>query len=235
MISQPARALKGMTETDAALLCQPGRAGRRALPARRLRHRRHAAGAGLPPALHRCSRCSWRRPPFAARRAARARWHLFAVGAIDLVTKPLARALACCAATLRGRGLRAGARSRRSLNIPTSLLIALALAVAAHFFTAPWLVAVPPARPRASTCRSAWPACCSAPTRWRSGARPCRSCIGLLAMENGAFFAGIAVAPDAAAHRRGRARLRRAGLAFIVGVLTRRIARADRRRPRSAR
>jgi hydrogenase-4 component E len=122
-----------------------------------------------------------------------ASWHLAAVGLVNLISKPIVMPW------LLRRTLSAEIYTRREidqvLNIPTSLLIALALSVLAYFLTLPLLAAVSP------TFRSA-----NVPFGFaglflgaytlavRREAVP--MLIGILAMENGAFFAGIALARD---------------------------------------
>jgi hydrogenase-4 component E len=67
-------------------------------------------------------------------------WHLIAVGAINLITKPV-----LIPWVLR-KMVREEVYTRREINqiisIPTSLMIALILAVAAYFISVPWLGAV---------------------------------------------------------------------------------------------
>jgi hydrogenase-4 component E len=98
-------------------------------------------------------------------------WHLVAVGVVNIGAK------AVVIPWILGRTISAEVYTRReidqALNIPTSLLIALALAIFAYFLTRPVLNEVAP--------------------EFRSDNVPL---IGILAMENGAFFAGIALSRD---------------------------------------
>jgi hydrogenase-4 component E len=120
-------------------------------------------------------------------------WHLAAVGAVNLISKPIV------IPWILRRTLSAEVYARREIdqvvNIPTSLLIALGLTVFAYFLTLPVLSAV------ASQFRSA-----NVPIGFaglllgaytlavRREAVP--MLVGILAMENGAFFAGIALSRD---------------------------------------
>jgi hydrogenase-4 component E len=146
-------------------------------------------------------------------------WHLCALGVINLITKAwmvpyvLRRAVPDEVYTRR--------EITQAVNIPTSLLIALALAVGAHFFTLPWLDAVgagPAARVNlpiglAGLLLGAYTLTA------RREAVP--QIIGLLAMENGAFFAGIGVAPSLPLIPEVALAFDVLVLVFIVGVLTR--------------
>lgn len=120
-------------------------------------------------------------------------WHLAGVGAVNLVSKPI------IVPWILRRTLSSEVYTRREidqvLNIPISLTIALLLAILAYFLTVPILESV------AAPYRSA-----NVPIGFaglllgaytlavRREAVP--MLIGILAMENGAFFAGIALSRE---------------------------------------
>lgn len=117
-------------------------------------------------------------------------WHLAIVGAINLVTKPV------LIPWLLRRMVPPEAFRRReiqqALNIPSSLLLALALTVAAVFFALPLLAAMPRNVAGVNLPVGMAGVFLGAYTlSVRNEAVP--QLLGLLAMENGAFFAGVAL------------------------------------------
>jgi hydrogenase-4 component E len=144
-------------------------------------------------------------------------WHVFAVGVIDLVTKPI------LVPWLLRRILPDEVYSRREitqvLNIPTSLLASLALTIAAFFLARPLVQAgdgqagINLAIGLAVLLVGGYTACV------RREAGPLL--LGLLAMENAAFFAGIAIAPDLPLFAELAIAFDVLVLVFIVAVLTR--------------
>lgn len=119
--------------------------------------------------------------------------HLVAVGVVNLITKPI------IIPWILRRTLSEEVYARREidqvLNIPTSLLIALGLAVFAYFVTLPILDAVGPEFRGANVPIGFAGMLLGAYTlAVRREAVP--MLIGVLAMENGAFFAGIALSRD---------------------------------------
>ncbi len=120
-------------------------------------------------------------------------WHLAGVGLVNLVSKPV------IIPWILRRALSSEVYTRREidqvLNIPTSLTIALALAVFAYFLTIPLLDALSPAYRSANVPIGFAGMLLGAYTlAVRREAVP--MLIGILAMENGAFFAGIALARE---------------------------------------
>jgi hydrogenase-4 component E len=119
-------------------------------------------------------------------------WHLFALGVVDVATKPI------LIPWLLRRILPQEVYSRREivqvLNIPTSLLLGLALTIAAFFLARPLLqvgdgqVGLNLPIGLAVLLLGGYTA------GVRREALPLL--LGLLAMENAAFFAGIAIAPE---------------------------------------
>jgi len=118
-------------------------------------------------------------------------WHLVAVGVVNLVSKPIV------IPWILRRTVPGEIYGRReidqALNIPTSLLIALALAVLGYVLTLPMLEAVGPVFGGANVPIGFAALFLGAYTlAVRREAVP--MLLGVLAMENGAFFAGIALA-----------------------------------------
>jgi hydrogenase-4 component E len=119
--------------------------------------------------------------------------HLAAVGVVNLVSKPVVMPL------LLRRTVPAEIGTRREidqvLNIPASLLIALALSVLAYFLTLPLLDAVPPAY-RSTNVPIGFAGLFLGAYTLATRREAVPMLIGVLAMENGAFFTGIALARD---------------------------------------
>lgn len=107
------------------------------------------------------------------------------------------------------------------LSIPTSLFLSLILTLAAYFFTLPWLQATS----ADAVIRVNLPLGLAAlllgayTISVRREAVP--QLLGLLAMENGAFFAGIAIAPDLPLIAELALAFDLLVLTLVVGVLTR--------------
>lgn len=145
-------------------------------------------------------------------------WHLTAVGLVDVATKAIAIPL------LLGRALPDEVYTRREvtqvLNIPTALLIALALAVAAYLFARPLL-----AVGRSAATEVNLPIGLAGLLIGGLTATVRREAVplflGLLAMENSSFFAGIAVAPEMPLIAELAIAFDVLILVFMVSVLTR--------------
>ena len=145
-------------------------------------------------------------------------WHLGVIGVVDIGTK------AIVIPWVLRRALRGEVFTRREvtqvLNIPTALLIAMVLAIAAYFVAKPLL---------AVGCELA--AGVNLPiglaglliggltAALRREAVPLF--LGLLAMENSAFFAGIGIAPEMPLIAEVAIAFDVLILVFVVGVLTR--------------
>ena len=108
----------------------------------------------------------------------------------------------------------------QAVSIPTSLIIALILTVVAYFFSLPWLNAAS----AQGSVRINLPIGLAGlllgayTLTTRREAVP--QLLGLLAMENGAFFAGIAIAPDLPLIAELSLAFDILMLTFVVGVLT---------------
>ncbi len=120
-------------------------------------------------------------------------WHLAEVGVVNLISKPIV------VPWILRRTLSSEVYTRREidqvLNIPTSLTIALLLAILAYFLAVPILGAVaPPFRSANVPIGLAGLLLGAYTLAVRREAVP--MLIGILAMENGAFFAGIALSRE---------------------------------------
>ncbi len=149
-------------------------------------------------------------------------WHLFVVGVLTVFTKTLV------IPWLLGRMLHEELHTRREIdqqiNIPTSLLIGLALVVLAYVLTAPLLPVGAGEAARTNLPIGLASVLLGAYTlAIRREAMP--SLFGLLGMESGALFAGIAIAPDMPLIAELVGAFDVLVLAFIVGVFTRAIHR----------
>jgi hydrogenase-4 component E len=149
--------------------------------------------------------------------------HLWALGAITIAAKVIA------IPWVLKRTLPGDLYERReidqALNIPSSLLLALLLAIAAEFLVAP-LVAAASAD---AVVRVNLPIGLAGiligaySLIARREALP--QLIGILAMENGAFFAGVAIAPDLPLIAELAVAIDVVLIAVVIGVLTRDIHR----------
>jgi len=145
-------------------------------------------------------------------------WHVFAVGIINAISKPF------LIPWLLRRTVRDEVYSRREIdqlvNIPTSLLIALALAIAGFFLAQPLLHAadgrfVAVNLPIGLACLLLGGYTASV----RREAVPLL--LGLLAMEDSAFFAGVAIVPELPLIAELAIAFDVLMLSLIVGLLTR--------------
>ena len=108
------------------------------------------------------------------------------------------------------------------INIPSSLLLALLLAIAAEFLVAPLVAASPDPVVHANLPIGLAGLLIGAYSLIaRQEAIP--QLIGILAMENGAFFAGIAIAPDLPLIAELAIAIDVVLIVVVVGVLTRNI------------
>lgn len=144
-------------------------------------------------------------------------WHLTVIGVVDIVTK------AIIIPWLLRRALRDEVYTRReitqALNIPTSLLIALALTVVAYLLSTPLL-----AISDVLTIGLNLPIGLAGLLIGALTAAVRREAVplflGLLAMENSAFFAGIGIAPEMPLIAEVSIAFDVVILVFIVSVLT---------------
>ena len=145
-------------------------------------------------------------------------WHLTVVGAVDVITK------AVLIPWMFRRALHDEVQTRREitqvLNIPTALLLALALAIVASFLGARLLAVAGDEAIRVNL-----PIGLAGLLIGGLAATVRREAVplflGLLAMENSAFFAGIAVAPELPLIAEVSIAFDVLILVFVVNVLTR--------------
>jgi len=149
-------------------------------------------------------------------------WHLAAVGVVNLIAKPIV------IPWILRRTLHEEIYSRREIdqavNIPTSLLAALALVILSYFLALPILEALEaPSRLGNVPIGFAGLVLGAFTLAVRREAVPLL--IGVLAMENGAFLAGIAMARELPFIVELAIASDGLILVFVVGVLTRMIHR----------
>ncbi len=149
-------------------------------------------------------------------------WHLAGVGAVNLVSKPI------IIPWILRRTLSSEVYTRREidqvLNIPISLTIALLLAILAYLLTVPILDAVAAPYRSANVPIGLAGLLLGAYTlAVRREAVP--MLIGILAMENGAFFAGIALSRELPLIVELAVASDGLVLVFVTGVLVRTIQR----------
>ncbi len=146
-------------------------------------------------------------------------WHLYAVGILDLVTK------AVLIPWMLRRALHDEIYMRREItqvfNIPTALLVALALAIAAFFLARPMLLEVAHDAPVDLNLPIGLAGLFLGGLTAVGRREAVPLLLGLLAMENSAFFAGIALAPDMPLIAEVSVAFDVLVLVFVVGVLTR--------------
>jgi hydrogenase-4 membrane subunit HyfE len=145
-------------------------------------------------------------------------WHLYGVALVNVIAKPV------LIPWLLRRTVHEEVYTCREidqvLNIPTSLLIALALAILAYFLTIPVQRAVePPFRGANVPIGFAGLLLGAYTLAVRREALPLL--LGLLAMENGAFFAGIAISRELPLLVELAIATDGLIIVFIMGVLTR--------------
>ena len=146
-------------------------------------------------------------------------WDLLAVGILNFITKLI------LIPWLLRRTVREEVYARREIvqvfNIPTSLLIALALTIMAYFVSAPMLSAVNTAGYAKVNLPIGLAALLLGVYTLAVRREAVPQLIGLLAMENGAFFAGIAIVPGLSIITELAFAFDALMLAFVMAVLTR--------------
>jgi len=144
-------------------------------------------------------------------------WHLVVIGVVDMVTK------AIVIPWLLRRALRDEVYTRReitqALNIPTSLLAALGLTVVAYILSTP-LLAVGDGLTLGLNLPIGLAGLLIGGLTAAVRREAVPLLLGLLAMENSAFFAGIGVAPEMPVIAEVSIAFDVVILVFIVGVLT---------------
>jgi hydrogenase-4 component E len=147
-------------------------------------------------------------------------WHLLTVAAINLVNKPI------LIPWLLRRTVREEIYTRREisqvLNIPISLLVALGLAVGAYFLCEP-LLKVPAAGPTGVNLPIGLAALLLGAYTLTVRREAVPQLLGLLSMENGAFFTSLAIAPELHLFVELVVAFDVLIAVFVIGVLTRAI------------
>ena len=147
-------------------------------------------------------------------------WHLLAVGMVNLIAKPIV------IPWILRRTLHEEIYTRREIdqvvNIPTSLLAALALVILSYFLTLP-LLQDAGAEIRGVNVPIGFAGLFLGAFTLAVRREAVPLLIGVLAMENGAFFAGIAIARDLPFIVELAIASDGLILVFVVGVLTRAI------------
>jgi hydrogenase-4 component E len=145
-------------------------------------------------------------------------WHLIVIGVVDIVTK------AIIIPWLLRRTLHDEVYTRREvtqvLNIPTALLMALALAITAYLLSSP-LIAVGGGAAIGTNLPIGLAGLLIGGLTAAVRREAVPLFLGLLAMENSAFFAGIGVAPEMPLIAEVSIAFDVLILVFVVSVLTR--------------
>jgi hydrogenase-4 component E len=146
--------------------------------------------------------------------------HLLALGAITIAAKVIAIPWVL-KRTLPG-DLYERREINQAINIPSSLLLALLLAIAAQFLVSPLLATTPDPVIHVNLPIGLAGILIGAYSLIARGeALP--QMVGILAMENGAFFAGIAIAPDLPLIAELAIAIDVILIAVVIGLLTRNI------------
>ncbi len=144
-------------------------------------------------------------------------WHLFALGCVTIVSKAIIIPWLLRALTPRGNYYRR--ELSQTLDVPTSLLVALGLTFAGYAFSQHLVHAAPNLSPGNIAMGFAALLVGLLVLAVRKEAVP--QLLGILAMENAAFLAGIAIAPDFPLIAELAIAFDVPLLAFIVALLTR--------------
>ena len=146
--------------------------------------------------------------------------HLWALGAITIAAKVVA--IPWVLRRLLPGDFYERREISQAINIPASLLIALLLTIAAEFLTGPLVTAFPDSVIRVNLPIGLAGVLIGAYSLMaRREAIP--QLIGILAMENGAFFAGVAIAPELPIIAELAVAVDVILIAVVVGLLTRNI------------
>ncbi|HUA07974.1 MAG TPA: hypothetical protein VMA98_01795 [Candidatus Acidoferrales bacterium] len=144
-------------------------------------------------------------------------WHLFALGCVTVLSKAIIIPWLLRVLTPKGNYYRR--ELSQALDVPTTLLIALALTFAGYAFSQHLVHAAPNLSPANISMGFAALLVGLLVLAVRTEAVP--QLLGILAMENAAFLAGIAIAPDFPLIAELAIAFDVPLLAFIVALLTR--------------
>ena len=144
---------------------------------------------------------------------------LMAVGVVNLATKVMA--LPWLLRMMVRREIYTRREISHVVEIPTSLIIALALIIGAYLISRTWIAALSVAGPVEINLPVGLAGLFLGAYTLANRREAVPQLLGLLAMENGAFFAGIAIAPDLPLIAELAVAFDIIILAFVIGVLTR--------------
>ncbi len=145
--------------------------------------------------------------------------HLFAVGTINLVTKVWL--LPWLLIRMMPRTTYTRREIKQVVNIPTSLMIALILTVFAYFVSLPWVHAMADNGVARINVPIGLAGMLIGAYTLTTRREAIPQVMGLLTMENSAFFAGVAIAPDLPVIAELSLAFDVLLFAFIVGLVTR--------------
>ncbi len=148
--------------------------------------------------------------------------HLMEVCIITIISKPIL--IPWVLKKTMGKQVYTRREISQVLNIPTSLLIAMVLAILAYFLATPLIHATGDSRAIVVNLPIGLAGVLLGTYTLAVRREALPQLLGLLAMENGAFFAGIVIAPDLPAIAELAVTFDVLILALVVGVLTRAIA-----------
>ena len=145
--------------------------------------------------------------------------HLMIVGGINILTKVIF--LPWLLSRLVPRKISTKREIVQVINIPTSLIIALLLTITAYFLTVPWLKAAPGADALHINVPIGLAGLLLGAYTLSVRREAVPQLLGLLSMENGAFFAGVAIAPNLPLMLELALAFDILIITFIAGILTR--------------
>ncbi len=145
--------------------------------------------------------------------------HLMIVGGINILTKVIF--LPWLLSRLVPRKIATKREIVQVINIPTSLIIALLLTITAYFLTVPWLKAAPGADALHINVPIGLAGLLLGAYTLSVRREAVPQLLGLLSMENGAFFAGVAIAPNLPLMLELALAFDILIITFIAGILTR--------------
>ena len=145
--------------------------------------------------------------------------HLMIVGGINILTKVIF--LPWLLSRLVPRKIATKREIVQVINIPTSLILALLLTITAYFLTVPWLKAAPGADALHINVPIGLAGLLLGAYTLSVRREAVPQLLGLLSMENGAFFAGVAIAPNLPLMLELALAFDILIITFIAGILTR--------------
>ncbi len=148
-------------------------------------------------------------------------YHLIGVGVVNLITKVFL--LPYLLIRIIPRAIYTKREITHVLNIPSSLLIALGLSLVAYFFSLPIVRILPPHSMASINLPVGVAGLLLGAYTLAVRREAVPQLLGILAMENGAFFAGISLASHLSLITELAAAFDILVMAFVVGILTKKI------------